>query len=233
MKPSLPTKDLSCRSSGQSSRVSSQLAAHHLPQLGEVPPRQLGVLVAGEPEAEPELGVVLEEGVRPGRAAPVGVGRPRRGGQVPTVDRRTAGGVGDRQPVTEQLREELMHGVSPQPAQAPENSKSGSRNCVPRTVPKSTRDRSARGCVSKKAMFCRSAATSGSRSARLMALRVGSPAASAGQMWRAQEDLNPRARIRSPLLTPSLRAKTWPGEASYVLSGPSYYVKCYVRSGQL
>ena len=34
----------------------------------------------------------------------------------------------------------LTYGVSPQPAQAPENSNSGSRNWVPRTVPKSTRD---------------------------------------------------------------------------------------------
>ena len=50
-----------------------------------------------------------------------------------------------------------MYGVSPQPAQAPENSNSGSRNCVPRTVPKSTRERSLSGSVSKKAMFSRSA----------------------------------------------------------------------------
>ncbi len=70
-----------------------------------------------------------------------------------------------------------MYGVSPQPAQAPENSNSGSRNCVPRTVPKSTRDRSATGSVSKNAMFSRSAATSGSRGARLIALRAGSPGA--------------------------------------------------------
>ena len=64
--------------------------------------------VGGEPEAEPELGVVLEERVRPGRAAPVGVGRPRRGRQVAAVDRRAAGRVGDHQPVAEQLREELQ-----------------------------------------------------------------------------------------------------------------------------
>ena len=63
--------------------------------------------VGGEPEAEPELGVVLEQGVRPRRAAPVGVGRPRRGRQVAAVDRRAAGGVGDHQPVAEQLREQL------------------------------------------------------------------------------------------------------------------------------
>ena len=43
----------------------------------------------------------------------------------------------------------LMYGVSPQPEHAPENSKSGSRNWVPRTVPKSTRERSLTGSVSK------------------------------------------------------------------------------------
>ena len=73
-----------------------------------------------------------------------------------------------------------MYGVSPQPAQAPENSNSGCRNCVPRTVPKSTRDRSATGSVSKNAMLSRSAATSGSRGARLIALRAGSSGAPTG-----------------------------------------------------
>ena len=66
--------------------------------------------VGGEPEAEPELGVVLEEGVRPCRAAAVGVGRPRRGRQVPAVDRRASGRVGNHQPVAEQLREQLEVG---------------------------------------------------------------------------------------------------------------------------
>ena len=47
---------------------------------------------------------------------------------------------------------------SPHPAQAPENSNSGCRNCVPRTVPKSTRDRSFTRRLSKKAVFSRSAA---------------------------------------------------------------------------
>ena len=42
-----------------------------------------------------------------------------------------------------------MYGVSPQPAHAPGNSKSGWRNWVPRTVPKSTRERSLTGSVSK------------------------------------------------------------------------------------
>ena len=68
----------------------------------------------------------------------------------------------------------FRYGVSPHPAQAPENSNRGSRNWVPRTVPKSTRVRSTGGSCSKKAMFCRSAATSGSRPSRLIALRPGS-----------------------------------------------------------
>ncbi len=75
----------------------------------------------------------------------------------------------------------LRYGVSPQPAQAPENSKSGSRNCVPRTVPKSTRDRSANGSVSKNAMFSRSRATTGSLGVRLMALATGWSGVTTGQ----------------------------------------------------
>ena len=50
----------------------------------------------------------------------------------------------------------FRYGVSPHPAHAPENSKSGSRNWRPRTVPKSTRERSAVGSVSKNAMLRRS-----------------------------------------------------------------------------
>src|SRR5450759_2717534 len=64
--------------------------------------------VGGKAQTEAELGVVLEQRVRPRRAAPLGVGRPRRRGQVPTVDRRAAGRVRDHSPVTEQLREELQ-----------------------------------------------------------------------------------------------------------------------------
>ena len=87
-----------------------QLAADHLAQLGQATAGQLGVPVGGEAEAETELGVVLEQGVRPGRAAPVGVGRPGRGRQVAAVDRRAARRVGDHQPVAEQLRQELHVG---------------------------------------------------------------------------------------------------------------------------
>ena len=83
----------------------------------------------------------------------------------------------------------LRYGVSPQPAQAPENSNSGSRNWVPRTVPKSTRDRSAAGRVSKNAMLSRSAATSGSRAGEVdrLADRV------AGRLDRAGLDAQPAA----------------------------------------
>ena len=66
--------------------------------------------VGGQPEAEPELRVVLEQRVGPRRTPPVGVGGPRRGGQVAAVDRRAAGRVGDHQPVTEELREQLEVG---------------------------------------------------------------------------------------------------------------------------
>ena len=77
-----------------------------------------------------------------------------------------------------------MYGVSPQPAQAPENSNSGCRNWVPRTVPKSTRDRSATGSVSKNAMLSRSAATSGSRAREVDRLARGvRPARPTGQAW--------------------------------------------------
>ena len=64
--------------------------------------------VGGEPEPEPELGVVLEQRVRPRRAAAVDVGGPRRGRQVAAVDGRATGGVGDGQPVAEQLGEQLQ-----------------------------------------------------------------------------------------------------------------------------
>ena len=96
------------RSCGAARISSTSSAPTCVAQLGEAPAGQLGVAVGGEPEAEPELGVVLEERVRPGRAAPVGVGRPGRGRQVAAVDRRAAGCVRDHQPVAEQLREELQ-----------------------------------------------------------------------------------------------------------------------------
>ncbi len=65
------------------------------------------MLVGGEAEAEAEFGIVLEERVRPGGAAALGVLRPGGDRQVAAVDRRAAGGVGHHQPVAEELREEL------------------------------------------------------------------------------------------------------------------------------
>ena len=73
-----------------------------------------------------------------------------------------------------------MYGVSPHPAHAEGNSNRGSRNWVPRTVPKSTRDRLLIGSVSKNATLSRAAATSGSRSPRLIALVTGSPGTTTG-----------------------------------------------------
>ena len=67
------------------------------------------------------------------------------------------------------------------PCTRPRTRTSGSRNWVPRTVPKSTRERSIAGSVSKNAMFSRSATTSGSRGSRLIAFRTGSPGAATGQ----------------------------------------------------
>src|SRR3990172_940892 len=69
--------------------------------------RLLLVLVGREPHAQAKLGVVLEERVRPGGAAAVGIGAVRRGGQVPAVDRAAAGRVGDEHAIAVELRHEL------------------------------------------------------------------------------------------------------------------------------
>jgi len=52
---------------------------------------------------------------------------------------------------------------------------------VPRTVPKSTRDRSLTGSDSKKAMLARCGTTSGAAGARLIAFLSGSAGALTGQ----------------------------------------------------
>ena len=67
--------------------VVHDIVADHCAQLAEPSTCQVALPVGGEPKAQPELGVVLEQGVRPGRAAALRVRRPRRGGQVPAVDR--------------------------------------------------------------------------------------------------------------------------------------------------
>jgi len=66
------------------------------------------VRVEREAEAEPELRVVLEEGVRPGRPPAVTVRRVRRRRQVAAVNRRAAGGVRNEEPVAEELGEQLQ-----------------------------------------------------------------------------------------------------------------------------
>jgi hypothetical protein len=64
-------------------------------------------LIEAGAETEAELRVVLEERVRPGRAAAAGIRGVGRGGQVAAVDRRATGGVGDEQAVAEKLGEQL------------------------------------------------------------------------------------------------------------------------------
>ena len=85
-----------------------QLGGNRAVELGQEPPRLRCLLVEREPHAEAELGVVLEERVRPRGAAAVGVRRPRRRRQVAAVDRRAAGRVRDEQPVAEELGQELQ-----------------------------------------------------------------------------------------------------------------------------
>ncbi len=68
---------------------------------------KLEMLVGCEPEAETELGIVLEQRIRPGGPSAFGILRPRRDGQVAAIDGGAAGGVGDLQPVAEQLAQQL------------------------------------------------------------------------------------------------------------------------------
>ncbi len=83
-------------------------------ERGRHPPEQLAgvglVLIDGQPQAQAELGVVLEQRVAPGRALAVLVLGIRGGGQVAAVDRRAAGGVGDHRPVAEELAHQLQIG---------------------------------------------------------------------------------------------------------------------------
>ena len=67
-------------------------------------------MVEGDAKAQPKLGVVFEEGVAPGRPAPLRVCGPGRGGQVAAVDRGAAGGIGDHHPIPKQLAGELEVG---------------------------------------------------------------------------------------------------------------------------
>src|SRR5581483_5062124 len=69
--------------------------------------RVLRLLVDRKPKAKSELGIILKERVRPRRPAALGILRPRRGGEIAAVDRGAAGGIGDQQPVTKELRQQL------------------------------------------------------------------------------------------------------------------------------
>ena len=89
--------------------------------------------VGGQPDAQAELGVVLEQRVGPGRP-PLRPSRPGGGGRVAAVDRGAAGGVGDQQPVAEQLADQLEVLGLAAAAAGPENSNSGWRTWEPLTV---------------------------------------------------------------------------------------------------
>ena len=58
-------------------------------------------------QTQPELGVVLEEGVRPCGSATGSIDAPRRRREIAAVDRRASRGVCDQEAVAEQLRQEL------------------------------------------------------------------------------------------------------------------------------
>ena len=86
------------------------LAPILLGQAQEQPACPLLLGFESEADAEPELGVVLEQRVAPGRTAPVAVRRPRCRRQVAPVDRRATCGVGDEHAVAEELADELQVG---------------------------------------------------------------------------------------------------------------------------
>jgi len=68
----------------------------------------LHLVIESEAHAQAELRVVLEQRVRPRGAAAVRVLRPRRGRQVPAVDRGAPGGVRDQDAVPVHLGEQLQ-----------------------------------------------------------------------------------------------------------------------------
>ena len=65
------------------------------------------MLVRRQAEAEPELRIVLEQRIRPGRSAAFLVLCPGRDRQITAVDRRAAGRIGDLGAVAEQLGQQL------------------------------------------------------------------------------------------------------------------------------
>ena len=122
---------------------------------------------------------------------PVRVDRPGRRRQVPAVDRRAAGRVGDRQPVAEQLRD----AASGTGSRRTRRTRRRTRTAAPGTACRArcrSRPASGRwaGSCSKNAMFSRSAGISGSIASRLIALCTGSPR----RRDRAGLDAQPAAR---------------------------------------
>ena len=88
-------------------QVVDELRVELVGDLLEPTPGQVGLDVGGHPHAQAELGVVLEQGVRPCRATALGVLAPRGRRQVTAVDGGTAGGVGHLGAVAEELGDEL------------------------------------------------------------------------------------------------------------------------------
>ena len=103
----------------------------------------------------------------------------------------------------------FRYGVSPQPAHAPGNSKSGSSSCVPRTVEKSTCPRSVTGSDSKKRMRSRAGSGSSSR------VRHVDGAAPAHRRVLHRADLDAEAAARAVLLV-DLQRVARVGEAARV-----------------
>ena len=89
-------------------QCSNQVLAHARGQLPAQAMRQAQVQVGRQPEAQAELGVVLEQRVRPGRAAPLVVLRPWGDRRVAAIDRRAAGGVGHLHAVAKELAEQAQ-----------------------------------------------------------------------------------------------------------------------------
>ena len=79
----------------------------HAGQLRQQLAGIFALLVQRQAHAQAKFGVVFEERVGPGRAAPFAVDGPGGGGQVAAVDGGAAGGIGDQHAVAEELGEQL------------------------------------------------------------------------------------------------------------------------------
>ena len=69
---------------------------------------EFGLLVNGESESQAEFGIVFKEGIRPSRSAAIEILGPGRRWQVPAVDRRAAGRIGDYAAISKELRNQLQ-----------------------------------------------------------------------------------------------------------------------------